>query len=209
MRRMGSQHAAGFTLVEVLVVIGVVGMLMGLVLPAMASFKNEAKSTQCLSNLRQLFTALETSRQARKDVFPYAAPLPVPAGQFAVVEGLPQSLKAIIPVESEVWMCPADLSQESEEIGTSYIYLPGAWMLAEPPMPPEPGAAPLSDAANRIRVARLVTDRFTHGFLHSLPVIADSDDYHRNGNRQPRNGVFPDGNARVIKPSDGDILQQP
>jgi prepilin-type N-terminal cleavage/methylation domain-containing protein len=207
MRRIGPNHAAGFTLVEVLVVIGVIGVLMGLVLPAMASFKNEAKSTLCLNNLRQLYGALETSRQARKDTFPFAAPLPVPAGQIGIVESLPESLKSILPIESEVWMCPADQSQDSQDIGTSYIYVPGAWMLAEPPMPSDPDVAPLSDAANRMRVAKLVTDRFTHGFFHTLPLLADSDDYHRNGNRHPRNAVFPDGNARVVKPSDGDVLQ--
>jgi prepilin-type N-terminal cleavage/methylation domain-containing protein len=199
----------GFTLVEVLVVLGVIGVLMSLVLPALSSFKNETRSTHCLSNLRQLFTALETARQTRKDLLPYAAPLPVGPGQTAVVVALPEKLKAILPPNADVWMCPADESQDSADLGTSYIYVPGAFMLLEPMLLPEPPAMPLSEAANAARVERVVTERFTRGYLHHVPVLADSDDYHINGNRNPRNAVFIDGNARVVKPDDGKIEEGP
>jgi prepilin-type N-terminal cleavage/methylation domain-containing protein/prepilin-type processing-associated H-X9-DG protein len=56
----------GFTLVELLVVIGIIALLISILLPAMNRARESARQTQCLSNVRQMTLAAMMFSQEHK-----------------------------------------------------------------------------------------------------------------------------------------------
>ena len=83
MKRTAPVH--GFTLIEILVVIAIVGTLVGLLLPAVQQARQAAARSQCQSNLRQIGIAIFSYGDARRGL-PFASGRPRP-GTVAHLEG--------------------------------------------------------------------------------------------------------------------------
>jgi prepilin-type processing-associated H-X9-DG protein/prepilin-type N-terminal cleavage/methylation domain-containing protein len=60
----------GFTLVELLVVLGIISLLISLLLPAVARVRRQALAVQCMSNMRQISNALMLHAVDRKGYLP-------------------------------------------------------------------------------------------------------------------------------------------
>ncbi len=60
----------GFTLIELLVVMAIIGILAGLMLPALAAARESARRSACMSNLHQLGIALHLYSKDHRGWFP-------------------------------------------------------------------------------------------------------------------------------------------
>jgi prepilin-type N-terminal cleavage/methylation domain-containing protein/prepilin-type processing-associated H-X9-DG protein len=78
LRRSASpQRARGFTLVELLVVIGIIALLISILLPSLNAAREQARMAKCLSNLQQLGLAAVMYTQNNKG---YILPADINAG---------------------------------------------------------------------------------------------------------------------------------
>ncbi|MGD0258278.1 MAG: prepilin-type N-terminal cleavage/methylation domain-containing protein [Verrucomicrobiota bacterium] len=83
-----------FTLIELLVVIAILAILMALLLPALASAREEGWRTACLSNLRQIGIAIRAYAGDNNGNIPYGPKAPpfTSADDFYPSSGAPTSL---------------------------------------------------------------------------------------------------------------------
>ena len=199
-------RARGFTLIETLVVIGILALLTGLIMPAVNMVKKESYNTNCLSNLRQNFTVWQSYQTVNKGVLPMCEFLPVVTPQ-GIEGGLPNLLSKFQPADSRTWLCPADDDTESTDTGTSYTYLPGLIRFS-PQIQMEvlqvllnlPSTASERQRENaRLQTeSKLVVRLFENDSKGLFPILMDSADRHP-GTRVPRNGVYLDGSAKATK----------
>src|SRR5438552_8326792 len=76
---------AGFTLVELLVVIGIIALLIAILLPVLSAARRDAKDVQCASNVRQLCLALLQYAGDWKGRFPPSGDYGDDSGQHLAV----------------------------------------------------------------------------------------------------------------------------
>ncbi len=69
----GRREKSGFTLLELLVVIAIIALLIGILVPSLASARQVARSTACASNVRQMMTAVLGYAYDFEDVLPSAS----------------------------------------------------------------------------------------------------------------------------------------
>ena len=135
---MSRKHNA-FTLVELLVVIGIIALLISILLPSLNRAREAANKIKCLGNLRQLGMAFVMYNNDNKGTFPATGggpepglPDPYPDWVYWWQNGknLQQSLIAryIKPLTAKILTCPSDV-QEAHSNATGWGAYPYSYQL--------------------------------------------------------------------------------
>jgi len=84
---MNSQKKSGFTLVELLVVISIIGVLAALIFPAITAAREAARRTQCINNQRQIGQALIANATSKQRFTGYTNRLTVQGASNPIAVG--------------------------------------------------------------------------------------------------------------------------
>jgi prepilin-type N-terminal cleavage/methylation domain-containing protein/prepilin-type processing-associated H-X9-DG protein len=132
-----------FTLVELLVVIAVIGILIGLLLPAVQAAREVARRTQCLNNLKQIALATLEFHDAN-GTFPMGRQQPNTFSQHALILPFMEQSNAFVQLDLTVgtgtntgryvqvnaFLCPTDFDDRMNDptvSGDQYDPVLGAW----------------------------------------------------------------------------------
>lgn len=172
----------GFTLIELLVVIAVIAILAGLMLPALARAKGNAKNIACLANLKQMAVGLRAFAEENEGKLPTAEQLPsAPADPEKPLPRISELLASQfgydtnnMPQVKTIFRCPGDTVKRFEENGSSYEW--NSAYNGRPVENPRRSANPVSEA----------------------PLMYDYENFHSGSVTGSKNILFADGHVGRI-----------
>ncbi len=166
-------------MIELLVVIVIIGILAGLLLPVFSRAKETARGTLCLSNLRQVGTALQLYVQDNRNRMPFMYDYLAPTNGLPVTNNL-RTVDIVLTNylgATNILKCPSDREGVFEQTRSSYgwnVLLNG-------------------QDADRIRVLNLNFDP------SRIPVMFDKEGFHKaRGDGRGVNYLYADGHIKNL-----------
>jgi prepilin-type N-terminal cleavage/methylation domain-containing protein len=160
---MSISSRRGFTLVELLIVIAIIGVLMGLLIPAVQAARERARMATCLNNVGQLGKAMQSYALKGKQVFPgWAEDQKVSGGELLAItwaakllplldeQTLSEQMKSgnlsifdySQPPRLDIFICPSDAGTNESLGRLTYVVNSG---MPDPMVHPLPSAYAASD----------------------------------------------------------------
>lgn len=158
----------GFTLVELLVAIGVIAILTGIAIPSLSIARARADAARCLGNLRSLGVALNSYLSDNQMTMPPLAAARADRSEDVAV--IDNTLDRYVD-NAKVFTCPAG-RKLAETTGTSYFW----------------NSALSGQTVASLNFFGFVTD------LSKIPILVDKEGWHRH-TEDKVNHLFADGHA--------------
>jgi prepilin-type N-terminal cleavage/methylation domain-containing protein/prepilin-type processing-associated H-X9-DG protein len=114
-----------FTLVELLVVIGIIAVLISILLPTLSRIQQQSRKTACLSNLRQLGAALVLYANENRGRLPNGN-APTVWDDYDGANRMITEFNATWIKSAKVFHCPGDQDSPPEKIVTADQKLPNS-----------------------------------------------------------------------------------
>jgi prepilin-type N-terminal cleavage/methylation domain-containing protein/prepilin-type processing-associated H-X9-DG protein len=120
-----SKRRHAFTLIELLVVVGIIAILIAILLPTLSRIQEQSRRTACLSNLRQLGSALIMYANANKGRLPNGNP-PGIWDDYDGANRVMVDFANIYVKSAKAFHCPSDHDGAPEKIVTADQKLPNS-----------------------------------------------------------------------------------
>src|SRR5258708_456532 len=195
--KIKSQRA--FTLVELLVVMGIIAVLAGLLLPALSKAKKKARNIVCVSQLRQLGTAARLYAEDNTATLPYAEVLPtMPSNPQNPLPRICDALGRYVGKDgttgsTPAFKCPEDNVERFTQEGSSYEWNTdlNGWRLDTAPKPTTVFFRRLIVVNGQAVEESGGTNQFQYP-AESTPLLLDYENFHPRPPKSGKNTVYMD-----------------